>query len=836
VLYCAQVLIRLLAALVCFVALGGSRSAAADQSVVITVSVTDEKQQALAEATVELHRGAETVTNAVTDPGGRASIKTPGLGNYAIIIQKKGYVTAESLFSVKPETPAMEIDVAVTQVGLSQQEITVQGTPANPVTEESATPSVLVPSQAKVTPSRPATLTDALPLIPGVVRANNGTIGIAGYNENHSTLLVNSVDVTDPATGDFGLGVPIDSVETISVSEMPYLAEYGQFIAGVVAAETRRGGEKWTYSLNDPLPEFRIRSGHLVGLKSASPRLNVSGPLIADRLYVSEGAEYLLHKQPVRTLPFPENETISEAINSFTQLDAIISPRQTLTGSLHLAPRLLDYAGLDYFNPRPVTPNADFHEMTGTVIDRWSVGGGLLQSILALTGVSSTIKPQGTVDMVLTPGGNQGNYFSQQSRRATRLEWIETWAPRTLHFQGEHGLQIGTVLSYSEDEGQFHARPVQIKDVNGNTIQKIDFTSGQPFAISDHEPALYVQDHWVLNSRLAFDFGMRFEAQTVTYTTRTAPRGGFVWSPDRERKSVVRGGMGVFYDSVPLSTHTFGNYPEQIITSYDASGAVVDGPRHYFNVMQEKVGSGFPFVDRGLKSGNFAPYSLAWNLDFERKVCRALIVRLKYLQSRAQDLITLQPHTVLYQGAMVLGSAGTARTQQYEVTARIGAESKRQFFFSYVRQQARGDLSDGSSYLGNYPFPVVREGMYASMPNEIPNRFLFWGTYALPQKIQVNPHLEYRNGFPFQPTGVFQQYVPIAGPQPRFPRYFALDLLVAKDFQIMKKHAVRFSLSLLNVSNHFNPLQVYSNTADPRYGRFFGNYPRRVLLDFDFLY
>src|SRR6266852_4250453 len=102
---------------------------------------------------------------------------------------------------------------------------------------------------------------------------------------------------------------------------MPYLAQYGRFTAGVVTAETRRGGDKWDFSLNDPLPDFRIRSGHLQGLRDASPRVNVSGPIIANRLYFLEGGEYLLNKQAVRTLPFPFNEQRSEAINSFTQMD-----------------------------------------------------------------------------------------------------------------------------------------------------------------------------------------------------------------------------------------------------------------------------------------------------------------------------------------------------------------------------------------------------------------------------------------------------------------------------------------------------------------------------------
>ena len=232
----------------------------------------------------------------------------------------------------------------------------MQATAVNPVTEQTASSQkTLDTTQAKQAAGKPATLKDALPLIPGVIRGKDGTVRIAGLGESHSALLVNSVDVTDPATGAFGQSVPIDSVETVSVSEMPYLAQYGRFTSGVVAAETRRGGDKWAFSLNDPLPEFRIRSWHLVGLRDATPRVNVSGPVIANRLFFLEGAEYAIKKDSVITLPFPTNQTTTTGINSFTQFDVLISPSQLLTGSFHFAPHSQRFSGLDFFNPQPVT-------------------------------------------------------------------------------------------------------------------------------------------------------------------------------------------------------------------------------------------------------------------------------------------------------------------------------------------------------------------------------------------------------------------------------------------------------------------------------------------------
>jgi len=51
---------------------------------------------------------------------------------------------------------------------------------------------------------------------------------ISAGGEQRSAMIVNSADVTDPATGQFGLTIPIDSVETLNVYQTPYLPEYGR--------------------------------------------------------------------------------------------------------------------------------------------------------------------------------------------------------------------------------------------------------------------------------------------------------------------------------------------------------------------------------------------------------------------------------------------------------------------------------------------------------------------------------------------------------------------------------------------------------------------------------
>src|ERR1035441_9173329 len=138
-----------------------------------------------------------------------------------------------------------------------------------PEVQESSPATTVKPAEVKDLPSRPATVNDALPLLPGIVRSPNGGLRINGSGEQRSAMLVNQADTTDPATGGFGASVPVDSVQVMNVFLTPFLAQYGRFSSGVVAVETRRGSDRWHFELNDPLPDFRFRSWHLAGLQDA---------------------------------------------------------------------------------------------------------------------------------------------------------------------------------------------------------------------------------------------------------------------------------------------------------------------------------------------------------------------------------------------------------------------------------------------------------------------------------------------------------------------------------------------------------------------------------------
>jgi hypothetical protein len=804
----------------------------------VRVTVQDQNGKALRGVRITVSdAGLAAGTVTITDAVGTATVECPLATRCVIELVLSGYLTAQHTIEANDVAKGATIDITLAPAPQDRQDVTVQADTSGPLIETENSQTELKVEDTKLTPLRPATLLDTLPLVPGVARTPDGRITIAGADEAHSTLLINSVNVTDPATGGFGLSVPVDSVDMVKVSLSPYLAQYGSFTAGVVSAETRRGGDKWKFDLNDPLPEFRIRSGHLEGLRSATPRVDFGGPLIANRLYLLEGTEYLLNKSEVRTLPFPMNQVRSEAINSFTQFDANIDAKQTVTGSLHFAPHRLQYANLNYFDPEPVTPNADDQEDTGTLLYRRAVGAGLLTSTFSGTRVAANVMPQSVGEMILTPVGNRGTYFAQGMREATRFQWIETWTSGQIDWYGKHTIGAGSVLAHAEDEGGLTGSTTLIEDASGNLVRRIEFTPHGRFDLSDFEPAVYLQDHWWVNRAFAIDGGMRAEAQTVTYTRRYAPRMGFTVTPETSGRSVLRGGIGVFYNEVPLNTYAFAQYPQQVITTYDGRGNITDGPRTYVNLTGEQARSEFPFISQKQVSGNFAPYSIAWNGEAQRTFGSRYSLRARYLHSDVFEQILLQPVTSAQQSAMVLGSGGSSRLRQWDLTASMGTSSARQFFLSYVRQTATGDQTDAASYLGDFPMAVIRSRIKASNPGEIPNRFLFWGNSVLPWRMRIAPSIEWRNGFPYQPTDALQNYVDFSAyVQPRFPAYFTADTRVSKDINVDPKHAVRLSVTGINLTNHSNPLQVHSNLGDPQYGKFFGNYGRHFLLDFDVLF
>jgi hypothetical protein len=461
----------------------------------------------------------------------------------------------------------------------------------------------------------------------------------------------------------------------------------------------------------------------------------------------------------------------------------------------------------------------------------------LWENTLSATKFDASVWSKGDQDLILQPQGNSGNFFAQQTREAERYGWSSTFSAASWNRWGSHSFKLGAYIAGSFDKGRMEDHPIDTLDSAGHLLERIEFAPGVPFRNDDTEYDVFAQDHWNVTPRVAVDLGLRTESQDLSGSLRLAPRVGIAWNPFAGHGTVVRAGVGAFYDRVPLGVYSFDHYPTPQMTFYDGAGHITRGPI----VLQPGLGeviTGQKLVIRSLTAGNFSPASTNGSIQIEQPLTPSFRLRAGYLQSVSSGVVILDstlrdPATTA--GRVLLSGNGTGRYRQLEFTARLRTGERGQLTFSYVRSRTTGDLNDFASYIGSFPLPILRPNQVATSPTDLPNRFLAWGMLLLPRGFGMAPVVEYRSGFPYLTTDAAQNYVGVPN-STRFPHFLSVDTRVWKDFQVNPKYAVRLSVSAFNLTNHFNPEAVHGNVGDPAYGLFFGERLRRFTADFDVIF
>ena len=785
--------------------------------------------------------GKTPIAAATSDEQGTARFTNVPPGRYTLTVTKEGFETLARSEVVIDEKPENEIVVVLT-VATVQEKVTVT-TPGEAATSVEAGSTIASGNIKRETlrtlPLAVARIDQALPLIPGVIRSTKGELSIKGASEEQSALLVNGVNANDPATGNFRLNLPIDSVEAVQVFQHPYTGEYGKFIGGLTRIETRRGGDRWHYELNDFLPDLRIKGGKILGIAEDQPRLNFNGPIVADRLYLSQTAAYTIAKRPVRGLSYPDNETKTESQSHFSQFDLILNGHHTQSFTLGYFVEREQYVNLDFFTPKPTTPNYRQRDSSFTARDHYAFGPALLESMFSFKRFDANVWGQGTTPQTLTPTVEQGNYFATLDRRSSRIELLEVYtSPKKEFWGGSHEIKAGLDFNHVGDALNYAAHPVRIVRADGSLAELIEFGVRPRRMAHNNEYTAFIQDRWLVKPRLSIDLGLRFEDQRIASEDNLAPRAGFAWSPTGSDQTVMRGGVGLFYDKVPLNIRGFSRYPDRTVTTYGADGQTIISRINFTNVLVNTrpiAPLDFRHSDR---DAGFVPLNLTWNLQLDQTIRRRVLLRANFIDSHTRHIYVVNPELdYLGTSAIVLRSAGDATYRALEVTSRFTLKKDDAIYVTYVRSRSRGDLNDFNSSFGDLGSPVIRSNQYSNLAFDVPNRVVAWGKVSLPRHSSISPIVEWRSGFPFSARDENQNFVGVRNSdQTRFPQFFSLDVELAKEFKLTKKYGMRLSVLGFNLTNHFNPRDVHANISDRQFREFFASYRRYFTGGFDILF
>ena len=740
-----------------------------------------------------------------TDEQGRFSFDKVAPGPYTITTQFPG-LQAERSVTVEPgKVGNVAIELKPVEV---KTEITVSASPAEVIGETSN--QTLSSSTVRDTPNHNERTEGVLPLIPGVVRGPDGRINIKGARSAQSGALVNSANVTDPATGNPALDVPIDVVASVQVISNPYDPQYGKFTGAVSTVDTKTSDyEDFHFSVQNVMPRVRVRDGSIFGVGGATPRMTVTGPLIKDRIAYTQSIEYRFVRTPVNSLPAFQRDSTLEGVNSYTQFDLNISSKQTATVSFSLYPQKLKDLGLNTFSPQTSVP--DYHQRGYQVYaqDRYLIGhGGLLTSQFSYKVFDSDITPHSDDPYRLLFETTEGGFFNQQARRSSRFDLGETYQFAPHHFLGEHQWKTGVDYAYSQYDGRDLFRPVEIDGVSGSPIENITFSGATSSSVDQHEAAAFVSDHWTPFSRFTTDLGARVDHDTVTDQTHVSPRGGFRLALTSDDKTVLKGGAGIFYDRVPLMIASFASLPGRTVTLLDQQGNVT---------------SSTPYVNQ--INGNLQnPRSYAWNVALSRQIMQGLVVQVAYENRQTTRDFVVSPVANASSGVISLANDGKQSYRELQFSAHYVLH-KHVINASYVHSKAYGDLNDFFQFFGNNPKPVIQADGQGRLSYDVPNRFLAWAEIRLPWKLTVLPVFDTHTGFPYSVQDAYRDYV---GPRNtnRLSWFSSTDLQVLRPVSIpFRDHHIhaRAGFTVFNVFNHFNPRDVQTIADSPRYGQSFNN-------------
>jgi hypothetical protein len=212
-----------------------------------------------------------------SDELGEYSFNHLAAGEYKLTVSHRGFETAEHRVILAIDA-TIDLDVLL-QPSAVQATVTVSRDEDRINTTDTTVAGQLSATKLHDVPLVNEKFQDALPLLPGVTRSPDGALNIKGTRPDQGAVLVSSLNVTDPVTGDAAIDLPLEAVESVQIFSNPFSAEYGRFTGAVTAIETRSGNNQWRYLLTNVLVRPRIREGKFYGVQSATPRIALGGPI-----------------------------------------------------------------------------------------------------------------------------------------------------------------------------------------------------------------------------------------------------------------------------------------------------------------------------------------------------------------------------------------------------------------------------------------------------------------------------------------------------------------------------------------------------------------------------
>jgi hypothetical protein len=409
--------------------------------------------------------------------------------------------------------------------------------------------------------------------------------------------------------------------------------------------------------------------------------------------------------------------------------------------------------------------------------------------------------------------------------------------------------QFGAFASSSSNIGEL----LDILSVGGTIANRFDHNTvtydrqigNLQAGMGLYQAAVFAQDSWRVNNKLTLDFGFRWEGQynpepevnnnavlnqiqgfsfpngaalnptqIRDNTAQFMPRFGFAWTPfTGERRTVVRGHVGIFYASTPLLTmagpiNNLRLPPGDVsirLSNSTTAGSVyqqllrvgVDLNRTPLDQLPvipiETVQQAATLAAGGTARDPFAganlilmpddfnnPRAFQWGLGVDREVIRNLVAGVQFnyvntvhlMRNRDYNLPIpfVQPNDLTQRPTFGLRTLGVRRPLPGLGSITVRETSSRSMYraITFSAQYRASSLQFGSHYTWNENFsdddserdatgfnaenPFNFRNDYGYSRNDIRHQFTGWFLYSLPLGFEVSGSVRARSGLPINPV------------------------------------------------------------------------------------
>jgi outer membrane receptor protein involved in Fe transport len=692
-----------------------------------------------------------------------------------------------------------------------------------------------------------------------------------------------------------------DAIQEYKVTTQRYSAEFGRSVGGVVNVITKSGtnvmsGSAFLFARNEKLnstgyfEKLAIEDG---SQKEKSPFRQeqfggtFGGPIIKDKAHYFFSYEYNDRQDYANVytggrLPNEEGAFAKPFRNHLltTKADFQLTPNSTLIAryALEDQKRQHDFIGGNTLASAGALNTNVIHSFIAkntTVLGNSKLNEALFLFQRFENNITADDNTKPEIDTPDFIYGANANTPQQTIQR--RIQVKDDFSFRKENAWGDHDFKAGGEIINSFYGGffipTFYGEFVfndALPTLNDYLNTKADSFIGSAGtnAADDHWTyvAAYFQDDWKPMNNLTLNLGLRWEQQRGPYsndfqtvplqqlqtlgfnTTRHTPtkdfgpRIGFAWDVKGDAKTVVRGGVGRYYDELFQNITLYERWSDIRTPLYFISEGVDFTPAQY---MANRDAIRNSFIDptfagqrmRMTANDLQQPYSWHTNVGFSHRVTRDFSFDVDYIHSIGKQEVhrwyintaqTILPDGRILPGNQntrlspaerfypttgrwyVEGNRGHSQFDGLYLTGKVRATNLAEVIASYALTRGMNIANDFGSY-PSIPDNLHWEDDWGYMPNDMRHRFTTGAVFQLPHGIQYSTAVQANSGKPWNALAGFSGVVGNLRAEGhdrndmRAGGFFSWDMRFAKIFKLpAARQSMEVLFEVFNITDHVN--------------------------------